>query len=286
MIAGGGVAVAQRWDDLGENARIAVMAVAATAFLIAGIVARSSQEPAFQRLCSVTWLISTGGAGWAVGLVADTTFELDGSWVSTTAAAATAAYATVLWLFHKRALQHLALFGVTLWLLNSLVFHLAVSNVTETFYGETDTYEKTIGWPFAVVTWAFGVGWVIGAWRRLIEPKWIAVPLGIVAALIAPTLIDTSDAAVYALGLGTAAAVMGLAVASRHSVALAIGAVGLFGYVTGAVIDYFGDTLGVPAALALTGIVILAFSLLAARLIRYTQRSSGPTRPERSTPDA
>ena len=48
------------------------------------------------------------------------------------------------------------------------------------------------------------------------------------------------------------------------------GTVGLFIYLTWAVIRYFGDTLGVPVALLLVGALFIGLAVVAARLRRLT----------------
>ena len=60
---------------------------------------------------------------------------------------------------------------------------------------------------------------------------------------------------------------------------LGVGTVGMFGYVTATVVRYFGDSLGVPAALAITGVVILVLAVVTARLARMT-RSTPPEAPD------
>ncbi|MEX2557699.1 MAG: hypothetical protein WEB06_18970 [Actinomycetota bacterium] len=66
---------------------------------------------------------------------------------------------------------------------------------------------------------------------------------------------------------------MAASVGLRVTPGLTIGAVGLFAYVTGAVVRNFGDALGVPTALAVTGVVILVVAVLTARLMGVTKQS-------------
>ncbi|MEX2556114.1 MAG: hypothetical protein WEB06_10820 [Actinomycetota bacterium] len=267
VLAGGGAAIGQRWDEMSETFRIGVIGAAAVGFLVAGVAARRSGEPAFRRLTSVVWLVSTVGVGVTAALIATWTYDLEERAVVTAAAFAATVYATILWRFNRGALQHLALFAAGLVLVSSSVAW---------------TSQEPPGWTFALAWWVYGAGWAIGGWRRLLEPWWAGVPLGTITALIAPTAIE-QDGGVYGLGLVTAGSIMALAVGLRFPPGLAIGAVGLFAYVTGGVVRYFGEALGVPTALALTGVAILAVAVVTARLMGYAKRSPPEERTEKPT---
>jgi hypothetical protein len=49
---------------------------------------------------------------------------------------------------------------------------------------------------------------------------------------------------------------------------LALGTLAMFGYVSSVVVQYFHRSLGVPAALAITGVLILGLAVVSARLMR------------------
>ena len=57
----------------------------------------------------------------------------------------------------------------------------------------------------------------------------------------------------------------------------------MFGYVTSVVVQYFHRSLGVPAALAITGLLILGLAVVSARLMRATHppKPSEPGREKR-----
>jgi len=66
MLAGAVAAMAQKWDDLAEGVAFALLAGSAVLFLGIGFVTRRSAEPAFGRLTSVVWLISTAAVAGAL----------------------------------------------------------------------------------------------------------------------------------------------------------------------------------------------------------------------------
>jgi hypothetical protein len=50
----------------------------------------------------------------------------------------------------------------------------------------------------------------------------------------------------------------------------------LFGYLTGMLVRYFEDSLGVPAALAVAGVLLLGLAVVSARLMRAVRPPSAP----------
>jgi hypothetical protein len=67
---------------------------------------------------------------------------------------------------------------------------------------------------------------------------------------------------------------------------LAMGTIALFGYVTSMVVRYFGDSLGVPTALALTGALILVLTAVGSRLLKVMKNPQPENpQPERVDPE-
>ena len=255
VLAGGVAALSQNWRDLADGARLAMLAFAAAVFLAAGWLTRKSTEPALQRLSAITWVISVaafaGGAA-VVNHMADTA----GKTIFLTVTTSATGYAAVLWWLSRHAVQQLVTFGGVL-LSAAAIVNFVVESPTSGIFG--------------VTLWLISVAWAIAGWLRRLEPWWAAVALGMVAALIAPSAIGLTWA-MFTLGIGTAAAVMAIAVYARFTPALGFGAIGMLGYVTGAVAHYLGDRLGLPSALALTGLLVLAAAVGVARALPRMKR--------------
>ena len=66
---------------------------------------------------------------------------------------------------------------------------------------------------------------------------------------------------------------------------LGLGAVAMFGYVTGVVMTYFRGSLGAPAALSITGALVIGVAAVTARLMRATRRAR-PGEPGAEEPGA
>jgi hypothetical protein len=68
----------------------------------------------------------------------------------------------------------------------------------------------------------------------------------------------------------------------RNTPLLALGALAMFGYVTSAVLQYFRQSLGVPAALAIAGVLILGLAVVSTRLMRAARPPSPTSRTRES----
>lgn len=261
LLAGVGTAIGQEWEDLAHGTRLVLLAGTAAFFLGVGLVTRRSAEPAFMRLTSVVWVIGTAAMAAALAELFVGFVETADETTFLVVAAATTAVAALLYAVHPTVLQHLALYvGV-------LMTSIAVGVRIDPDYP---------AWVGGVTAWTIGVAWlVLGATDRL-SPSWVAMPIGVITALIAPTaILEDSFGAMYAVGIATAAGVMAGSVRWKSVPGLALGTLGLFAYVTSAVVHYFGDTIGVPAALAVTGGVILVLAAVTTRLARSARTPPG-----------
>lgn len=270
ILAGGVAAIGQRWNDLPLWQQVGIWATGAVFFLAVGLFVRGVPDPAAQRLVGVVWLLSVMGV---TGTVVFATQDGGGPVVALQVGAATAAYAAVLWWFGKRALLGAVLFA-------GLV--MTVVGAVGTLTGE-----PVPSLPVALSLWLLGLVWALLGWRRYLEPIWVSTPLGVLLALLAPSFTVGDHGWMYLVGLGTAAAAMGLSVPLRNTPLLGLGTVAMFGYVTSIVVRYFGDSLGVPAALALTGVVILVLAAVTARLVRMSHAGPKlePQRPAGGQPE-
>jgi hypothetical protein len=263
ILAGGIAAVGQRLHSITPWGRVGIMAGAAVLFLLAGIIVRRVHEPAIQRLVDVVWLLSVAAAGWAVGFAVHDVYGNTGQVTALAVGIGVTVYAAALWLVRRRALENFALF-------TGLIVTICGAIVT------TDNSPPSVA--FAISLWVFGLAWVGLGSRRYVEPLWVAVPCGVILALIAPSLAAGEYGWVYAIGIATAAAAMGASVPLRNTPLLALGTLAMFGYVTGVVVRYFHQSLGIPGALAITGVLILALAVSSARLMRaaHPRKPEGP----------
>ncbi len=267
FLAGGVAAVARQWGRFEAWGHVAAFAGAAALFLLVGVVVRRVREPAIQRLVGVVWFLSVACVAWAAGYA---TYDVIYSPAHPNAAAtvlavglAVSLYSAALWLVQRHALLNAALF-------TGLVTTICGIIATAT--------NGSASLAYALALWGFGLAWAWLGWRRYIEPMWVTVPLGSLLALAAPAIAAGPYGWMYATGIATAAAAMIISVPLRNVVFLGLGAVAMFGYVTSVVDTHFHGWLGVPAALSVTGGLIMVLAVVTARLMRATRRAkpAGP----------
>ena len=98
----------------------------------------------------------------------------------------------------------------------------------------------------------------------------MSIPSGVVLALFAPSLAAGEHGWVYVIGITTAAGAMAASVPLRNTPLLVLGTLAMFGNVTSVAVRYFHQSLGVPATLAITGVLIIGLAVVSARLMRVT----------------
>ena len=256
VLAGGIAAISQRWNGIGDWGHVSVLAGAAAFFLLVGILVRRVREPAIQRLVGVVWFLSAVCAGGAVGFAAHDVYRSTDAVTVLAVGVAGTVYAAALWLVRRRALQNAAVFaGLVITICGSIV----------TVAGGPGSNPSLA---FTLALWGFGLAWAWLGWQRYVEPIWVTMPCGAILALFAPSLTAGEHGWVYAIGIATAAAAMAASVPLRNTPLLALGTLAMFGYVTSVVVQYFHQSLGIPAALAITGVLILGLAVVSARLMR------------------
>ena len=250
-VAGGGTAIAQVWDEVTDLGHVAILAAATILTLAGGFLLRDQEEPAMKRLMSVLWALSVGAAAATFAVSFVDLVELDEDAVPLAAAGVTSIYAGVLWAFRRRVLQAAALFVAGL---------VAVEGLVQFAGGG-----EAAAWIAALVAWAYGLVWFALGWYGRVPPAWATVPLGAIVAMWAPGVGAGEYGWLYAVGIVSAAGLMTLSITSRKLPLLGIGGVAAFIYLTSSVVRYFGDTLGVPLALAIVGSVVLVIAVVLGR---------------------
>jgi hypothetical protein len=207
----------------------------------------------------VLWLLSAIATGAFLGLLADDGFNWQGEDVLLLAGAGTASYGAVLWWRHRSILQQLAVF---------VALTVTASAATARLLGDEEALPGLSIWGVAVVWFALG-------WGGLIMPRRAAYVLGGIGALLGAGITMTADWGL-ALGLATAAALVGVAVLFGDLVLLAVGAIGALQILPNAVSSWFPGALAAPLALLAVGIVLVAAAVYTAR--RRSGRVLGPAR--------
>lgn len=257
VLAGGGVAVGQAWSDLTDWGHVGIFGCTAMFFLAIGLIVLRIADPAIERMIGAAWFVSAAFAGAAAAIAAHEIFGSSGAVTVLVTGTTIAIYSAVLWLVRKGELQMVSLFaGLT----------VAVCAVIITIAGSAGALIAV-----ALGLWALGVGWVIVGWQYP-QPLWSTVPLGTVVALIGPSFAVWDHGWVFAFGIGTAAVAMAASIRVRSTTLLATGTLALFAYITAVVVRYFHQSLGVPATLAVCGVLLLAVAVIMTLVRRATEQ--------------
>jgi hypothetical protein len=257
VLAGGGVAVGQASRGFTDWGHVGIFASTALFFLAAGLAVLRISEPPIDRMIGVVWFLSAGCAGAAAGIAARDGFGASGGVTAFVIGIAISVYSATLWLVRKRELQLVALFaGLT----------IAVCAAIITIAGDAGPRLAV-----ALGLWALGIGWVIVG-RQYPQPLWSTMPLAIVIALIGPSVAVWSHGWVFAIGVLTAAVAMAVSVRVRSTTLLVAGTLTLFGYVGAAVARYYHQSLGLPATLAICGVLFVGLAVIVARVRSATGR--------------
>jgi hypothetical protein len=248
------VFIAEYWNDLETWAQLTLIGVLTLAFLSAGVWARTSPSEAIKRLASFLWFLAVAGiSGW-FAVLATGTLNVTGVATSLWITIPAFVVALTLWLSLRKVLQVAAVVGAAHAIVLSLLAQLK---------------PMPSDW-FGLVTWSIGVACVLLAWGGVLTPRGTSYGLGIVAILLGPTIATASLDQSWPLWLGllTAGGLLVASVQLREIVVLVGGAGAVFVFLPQLIFTYFRDTLGVPVALFLSGVLLIAVALLVARLKR------------------
>jgi hypothetical protein len=259
------ILVGEFWADLQVWARLLLVGSGTVAFLTAGWFIKTVENEAIRRLSSFTWALGTVGVAFWFGLFGKDVFDSEPETALLMASVAGLLVALLLYRLSPSGLQQILLGSATVATALSLLAHL--NQPPEAFYG--------------LAIWGIGVAWLFLAWGGHLRPPTTAYALGSLAVLFGPQVMRFDDATwPLLLGLVTAGLLLTFSVTLRNTILLGFGAAGIFLFVPQIIFEYFGDTIGVPLALFLTGVVLLGAALLVARL--RTEVVSEPTAEEPS----
>jgi hypothetical protein len=263
------------WNDLSSPTQLVILAVGTFLFLAAGWPIHRSEEPALARLSGLLWTVSVAALfGFMLTLLfARPEVDETATWAVFALGLVVGLYARVLLVQRSSTLLQLALFAGTVTTL--------VGVGTWAIDDGSDWLDRWGELAVSAMVLAVALVWAAAGRRGLLQPRPTAYTIAALAALWTPLpLMDEWLGAAVLYGVVIAGLVLASGVWLRSVPCLAIGAVGMFVYVTQASVHYLADTAGLPIALLLAGLVFVAIAVVAVRLRRVAvaaARSSEPS---------
>jgi hypothetical protein len=263
-IAAGVVLIGPRWDEIDHVWRVLGAGGIAAGTFVAGWLLRKNAEPAVGRLAAVLWTLSAGAVAATMALLAfDVPADQEPApWGGFVVGLTVAAYAMVLNQLRPSVPLALVVYGGVLG---------AIGGAGSWAVDAGWTWVDEEPWWFGVAMLAVSVLWIAVGRLGALRPTGAVIGIGAAGAIWAPQFVVAGWTG-FGLVLGVAVAITMLvtSVAWHRTEMLVLGALGLFGYLVGAIVYFLEDTVGLPVALLLCGLVLLGVAIGTARLRRFT----------------
>ena len=242
------------WDRIEPWGRITLSAAVTVVLFTVGLVLGRSEEPAVDRAQTFAWLLSVASVALTTAVIFNEITDLEGR--------QTFLYASLIALVA----------AVGLWWLRASVLQMVAMGVTAgtTVIAVVAQFQSGPEWAIGLALACLGVLGIALTGLGLLRPPRTAYVLSSIAAL-AIAFPESNNLPWPLLGLGVALALMGLSVVIDETVLLGLGVAGLFVYIPMTIFELFGESLGVPVALLITGLVLLGVVVLTVRMRRATR---------------
>lgn len=236
------------WEDLGRWQQVTLCASVAAALIVTGTLLRRG-EPGHTvvRISRTCLMLATVPVGMTAGLAADSALTVNGA--ALVGCATASAYAAACYVQDRSWAQHVALFGA--------IGALAIT-IEPVF--DIDAFM----WLTGGLLFGLGLAWLLGSTLGHLPPRLLGEVLGAGALGFGSVLLvgaaDPSDgggALMMLAMIGVSVACLAVGARLDRVVWLAVGVIGLLGYVPWLLTEVFGEGLGVPIGLAIAGLALL-----------------------------
>jgi hypothetical protein len=242
LAVGAAMLVGEFWDRMGTAGHLGVVGTATVVTGVVGAVV-GEREPATWRLRGFLWGLSAVGAGAFAGLALYEVRGTSGEPVAWTTAATAALASAAYWWARNRPLQHAETLVATAVAVGVGIAWIGTGNVS--------------AW-IGLALWVLGAAWAALAWQRRLPPPEIGVLLGAVCTLVAAAITGGRfESLGPVLGLATAAIWIAIGIVADEGLALAPGVVGIFVFLPMTLGQLFGETVGAPAIVMASGVLLL-----------------------------
>lgn len=249
VVVGATVTVGQFWEDLATWSRLYILGLATAALTGAGLAIREERVEVLRRLRSVVLLLATGALTGFAGVLVFDGLKITDEPASVVIGSLVAAHSGVLWWRRDRPGQHLACLG-----------GVAVAATAGIVWAGGEA--GIVG----VALWAIGGMWLVASFRHVLPPAEVGIAAGAALALVGAGVTGAEWEDVFAVfGLATAAVLVAWGVRRDLFPITAPGVIGTLIYLPTTVSQFFGDTIGVPAVMLVSGLALLGVTALVLR---------------------
>lgn len=253
LAVGAGVLIAQNaWEDLNTVERLTMIAVLAIAMFASGWALRTRAVPALQRLTDVMWFGATVAAGAFAGLFGSDVLGFAEQEIGVAVGLAIVLVGGALWTVRRRSLELIAVaIGVSITVMSATTL-IAGGDVSPLVFGP--------------IIWVIGASLLAAGHVKRIAPAATATVIGALGIAFGSQVVSVEGGVLgAAFAAITAGALMVYAVKQQDDIMLAMGGIMVLLFVPQLVFAIFGDSLGAPLALFLTGTALVAIAIAITR---------------------
>ncbi|HZD23799.1 MAG TPA: DUF2157 domain-containing protein [Acidimicrobiia bacterium] len=240
------------WDQLSAWGRVALSALITVVVFSAGLVLRRSGSEAAGRAASFSWFLVVAGVAATAGLLFSDIIEFNPDWRSLVVSSIVLAAAVGLYIWVRRGLQLVAVAVATASFVTSLTARRPVDEV----------------WIVGLLFLTVGLVWLLLTWAGFLEPPLAGWILGSVFA-IGVGIGSFDDNALWSvLGIVVGLGLVWLSTRLDRRSLLALGVVALLIWIPATVTILFENSIPIPVAILITGVVTLTVVIAAVRFDR------------------
>ncbi|MGD2102109.1 MAG: DUF2157 domain-containing protein [Acidimicrobiia bacterium] len=251
-----GLLATEFWEEMAPWGRLVLGAAVTLILVVVGLILGRSDEPAVERAQTFAWLLAVAAVALTVAVALTEYTDIEGQET-----------------FLYTSLASLVT-AVTLWWLRSSVLQMAAMGVATgaATVAVVSRFESAPDWVFGLAFAGVGLVWLALTWAGVFRPVKTSYALSAIG-ILSISFPEGNELPWPVLGLAAALALMGLSVRLGENVLLGLGVVGLFIYIPMTIFELFGESLGVPVALLITGLVLLGVVVATVRLRQASIRA-------------
>jgi len=244
---------AQFWDQLASWGRFSLGALITVILFVVGLVLRRSDSAAAGRAASFSWFLVVAGVAATAGLLFSDILDLDPDWAPALTASIALTTAVAIYLFASTTLQQVAMAGATVFLITTLPGLLPLGEVA---------------WVVGLLFLTVGVVWLLLTWGGLMRPENAGWVLGSLFAIGVGFGAFDDNGFWSALGVVIGLALVWLSTRFDRRSLLGLGVIALMIWIPTTVVILFEESIAVPVAILITGVVTLTAVVATVRLGR------------------